>query len=201
MEYIKLHQRATVAELCQHTGATKANIRYHLRMLVDQRLLAQDPGSAGPVKGRGRPVQCYKLSTAQVENNVAGLCAALLKFISATGQESSQPHILFPAIARLMVGEIKLSTSLTLQLNLAVEILNQLTYRARWEAGPNGPRVAFHHCPYADLLPEHPELCRLDQSILEYILHHHTEQIVQMNIPPHYKKSCVFSVRQSLVKP
>jgi predicted ArsR family transcriptional regulator len=48
-----------------------------------------------------------------------------------------------------------------------VERLNEKHYAARWEAGANGPRVIFGHCPYAAIIERHPELCQMDASLLE----------------------------------
>ncbi len=45
-----------------------------------------------------------------------------------------------------------------------------MNYQARWEARSSGPRIVFAHCPYAMILPEHPELCQMDASLLESVL-------------------------------
>jgi predicted ArsR family transcriptional regulator len=55
-------------------------------------------------------------------------------------------------------------------LNLVVEKLNQMNYHARWEAGAEGPRILFGHCPYAAIIARHPELCKMDASLLEELM-------------------------------
>jgi len=52
-------------------------------------------------------------------------------------------------------------------LNLTVEKLNQMNHHARWEAGSDGPRIIFGHCPYAAIIEKHPELCMMDEALLK----------------------------------
>ena len=56
------------------------------------------------------------------------------------------------------------------RLNLTVEKLNQMNYHARWEAGAEGPRIIFGHCPYAAIVGKHPELCEMDTVLVEEYL-------------------------------
>jgi predicted ArsR family transcriptional regulator len=70
-------------------------------------------------------------------------------------------------LAKYLAGEAHLAGQpLAKRLNLTVEKLNQMNYHARWEAGSEGPRVIFAHCPYASIIEKHPELCRMDQALL-----------------------------------
>ena len=67
-----------------------------------------------------------------------------------------------------LVGESNFASQpLAKRLNLTVEKLNQMNYHARWEAGSEGPRIIFSHCPYAAIIEKHPELCRMDEAMLK----------------------------------
>ncbi|HEU4743875.1 MAG TPA: hypothetical protein VFS61_01520, partial [Anaerolineales bacterium] len=55
-------------------------------------------------------------------------------------------------------------------LNLTVEKMNGMNYHARWEAGAEGPRIIFTHCPYAAILEKHPELCKMDEAMLKDLM-------------------------------
>jgi predicted ArsR family transcriptional regulator len=63
------------------------------------------------------------------------------------------------------------------RLSVTVEKLNQLNYHAHWEAGAEGPRVIFAHCPYAAIVEKHPELCAMDRALLRECLGHSVTQI------------------------
>jgi len=59
---------------------------------------------------------------------------------------------------------------ITKRLARLVEKLNEMHYQARWEAGAEGPRVIFGRCPYAKVIEGHPEICKMDASLLEKAL-------------------------------
>jgi len=82
------------------------------------------------------------------------------------------------------------------RLNLAVEKLNQMNYHARWEAGPEGPRIIFGHCPYAAIIEKHPELCRMDAAILKDLMGQSAEQLSK--IGQDKSLSCVFVMGRSI---
>jgi predicted ArsR family transcriptional regulator len=44
-----------------------------------------------------------------------------------------------------------------------------MNYHARWEAGAEGPRILFGHCPYAAIVGKHPELCEMDVSLVSQL--------------------------------
>jgi predicted ArsR family transcriptional regulator len=71
-------------------------------------------------------------------------------------------------LAKHLIGNDSFTSQpLAKRLNLTVEKLNQMSYHARWEAGSEGPRIIFSHCPYAAIIEKHPELCRMDASMLK----------------------------------
>jgi predicted ArsR family transcriptional regulator len=59
---------------------------------------------------------------------------------------------------------------LTRVLGEAVQRLNDLNYKARWEAHSDAPHVLFYNCPYAAIVADHPELCRMDAALLEHLI-------------------------------
>ena len=73
-------------------------------------------------------------------------------------------------IAQRIGGEGKTSINPTRRLYTAIQNLNKMNYFAHWEARHEGPRIIFSHCPYAAILPEHPELCQLDEFLLEIMV-------------------------------
>jgi predicted ArsR family transcriptional regulator len=83
-------------------------------------------------------------------------------------QASRETHIELLA-KRLSGTPIASGQPLAKRLNLAVESLNQMNYHAHWEAGSEGPRMVFGHCPYAAIIARHPELCAMDQAILREV--------------------------------
>jgi predicted ArsR family transcriptional regulator len=97
-------------------------------------------------------------------DNLSVLSDALLTEASP----SLQMEVLAERITRHLPGVTNLAGQpLTKQLSLTIEKINQMNYHARWEAGPEGPRIIFGHCPYAEIIKNHPELCQMDEAILK----------------------------------
>jgi predicted ArsR family transcriptional regulator len=59
---------------------------------------------------------------------------------------------------------------ITKRLALLIKKLDEMHYQARWEAGAEGPRVIFGRCPFATIIENHPELCKMDTAMLEISL-------------------------------
>jgi predicted ArsR family transcriptional regulator len=67
-----------------------------------------------------------------------------------------------------------------------------MNYHPRWEAGPQGPRLIFAHCPYAAIIQKHPELCRMDQHLLEKLMGDSAGQLFK--IGKDASSICVFAI-------
>ncbi|HLO27526.1 MAG TPA: ArsR family transcriptional regulator [Anaerolineales bacterium] len=158
LAYLNKTRTASAREISRALKMSTATVRHHLRVLVsDGRLEVAAVGERG---GRGRPEQVYSLPQAALGDNLAALSEALLV--------EAGSDIRMEALAKRLAGEAHFVTQpLSKRLNLTVEKLNQMNYHARWEAGSEGPRLIFGHCPYAAILEKHPELCRMDEALLK----------------------------------
>jgi len=109
--------------------------------------------------GRGRPEKVYSLPRAMLGDNLSALSMALLA--------EAGSKLKMDAVAKHLAGDVDtLRQPIAKRLNLVVEKLNQMNYHARWEAGAEGPRVHFGHCPYAAIIAKHPELCNMDSELV-----------------------------------
>ena len=158
LTYFNKSGTASAREIARALKMSAATVRHHLRVLVSDGRL--ELISARGRDQRGRPEKVYSLPRAALGHNLAALSDALLTEGGA--------GIRMDALAKRLAGETDLSGQpLAKRLNLTVEKLNQMNYRAHWEAGFEGPRIIFGHCPYAAILEKHPELCKMDQSMLK----------------------------------
>ncbi len=159
--YLDKSRTASAREISRALKMSAATVRHHLRILASDGRL--DIAATRGREGRGRPEKVYSLPSAALGNNLSVLSDALL-----TEAGSDIPiEALVEHIARRLVGESDFASQpLARRLNLTVEKLNQMNYHARWEAGPSGPRFVFSHCPYASIIDGHPELCKMDEVML-----------------------------------
>ncbi|MBN2118813.1 MAG: ArsR family transcriptional regulator [Anaerolineales bacterium] len=157
LTYLTKTQTASVHEIARSLKMSAATVRHHLRVLVSDGRLEMT--SMRRREGRGRPEKIYSLPRAALGNNLSALSEALLT--------EAGSGVRMEALARRLVGESNFASQpLAKRLNLTVEKLNQMNYHARWEAGAEGPRLIFGHCPYAALIEKHPELCQMDAALL-----------------------------------
>jgi predicted ArsR family transcriptional regulator len=192
IEYLRLKQVASASEIGQALHMTAANARHHLSTLesegiveiVDYRRL-----------GHGRPIQVYGLTLELGRHNLDGLAnALLLEFLGGSSPAEKQAYLL--RIAAHLHGESEETVgNLTQRFTHAVRHLNMMNYQARWEAHATSPRVILAHCPFADVLPEHPELCQLDAYLLERMLGLGVEQTAKRERNAQGGTHCIFKIR------
>jgi predicted ArsR family transcriptional regulator len=161
LTYLNKSRTASAREIARSLKMSAATVRHHLRVLTaDGRL---ELTSVRGRDGRGRPEKIYSLPRAALGTNLAALSEALLR--------EAGSGIRMEALAKHLVGDDNFAGQpLAKRLNLTIEKMNGMNYHARWEAGAAGPRVIFAHCPYAAILEKHPELCQMDEAMLNDLM-------------------------------
>ena len=187
IDYLQTNRIATSIELSRALLVTAANIRHHIQLL-EKTGLVEIMGQE-PVRGRGRPMKVYGLTENALRNNYEGLAGALLKTLLANRADD---RTILSQIATHLLGDCQAATNIHLRLNQSVDILNKLEYNAAWEASASGPRIIFRNCPYAVILSEHPELCRLDVELLSQIFNQPVKQTAKLERSPDGSPYCVF---------
>src|SRR5262249_38488883 len=136
-------------------------VRHHLRILIaDGRL---EMRTVHPRGGKGRPEKVYSIPRSALGDNLSALSDALLIETGAL--------VRMETLAKRLAGEADFASyPMAKRLTLVIEKLNLMHYHARWEAGAEGPRIIFGHCPYAEIIEKHPELCEMDVRLLSNLL-------------------------------
>jgi predicted ArsR family transcriptional regulator len=164
-------RRASARDISRALKMSPATVRHHLRVLAADGRLELD--SVRGRETRGRPEKIYSLPRAALGDNLAALSDALLTEAGSRVQAEELATRLVGG-----AGEARFSNQpLAKRLRLTVEKLNQMNYHAHWEAGSQGPRIIFGHCPYIAILEKHPELCRMDQAMLRELMGQPVSQI------------------------
>lgn len=161
IEYLRSHAAASAADLARALGLTAADVRHHLSLLTAEGLVEPAGQRRGP--GAGRPERTFRLGRLAQGDSLDRLAAALLDGLSDDEREEE-----LRAVASRLAGALApAGLPPARRLAALVERLNQLKYRARWEAHGEGPRVILGNCPYAAIIADHPELCRMDALLLQ----------------------------------
>ena len=192
LDYLQVHQTASVSELARVLRLTGANIRHHLTILKSNGLV-QAVGHHR--EGSGRPKRLYGLSNQLLGDNLGSLAGAVLNEYLKDGESNNLEKIL-KSVAQQLRGENSIDGNLqmTRRLAAAEENLNQHHYRARWEAAAAGPRFILGHCPYSEIILEHPELCRMDRYLLESLLGQSVVQTAKLHSGVKGLPYCEFKV-------
>ena len=195
LSYLQENRVASVQSLSRAWGLTRAGIRYHFNALVDDDLIELVPRDLNQPARRGRPEQQYRLAASSSPDNFPALCAALLHVLLAPLHVEDREPVLRVLAGQLASSFVRVSNP-TQRLNQACAYLSLVHYRARWEAYASGPRILLRNCPYAAILPAHPELCDLDRFLLETMLQTPLMQTAQIHPFDLKPGACVFISRQ-----
>lgn len=183
LAYFNKTRAASAREIARALKMSAATVRHHLRVLASDGRL--EMVSVRERDRRGRPQKVYSLPRAVLGDNLAALSDVLLM--------ESGSSVKMEALAKHLIGESNFASQpLVKQLNLTIEKLNQMSYHARWEAGSEGPRLIFSHCPYAAIIEKHPELCQMDEAMLKEWMGQPARQIFK--IGKEGSSVCVFAI-------
>lgn len=160
LDLMQTRQQIAARELARLAHVTPADVRHHLRQLEREGLVRRTGRRL--VEGRGRPAELFSLA-----HPASGLERLLEHLLD---QALEQPDGLAELAGRLAPQSGDRGRHITQRLVAAMKDLAPLAYRPRWEAHPGGPQVIFENCPYAEIIADHPELCRMDARILERTL-------------------------------
>ncbi|NJN81712.1 MAG: ArsR family transcriptional regulator [Caldilineaceae bacterium] len=174
LEILKESGESTVAELAVGLEMAPVSVRHHLDILQGDNLICVDRLAR---KGNvGRPQQVYSLTEEANEyfpNNFAGLAIKLVQQVKHV-LPPEQVACAFQSMAHEIASELETpesdDSSIETRLERVTEFLTERGYLARWEAcGDDGEETYLlhkHNCPYAGVSSEHPELCLMDQTLI-----------------------------------
>jgi predicted ArsR family transcriptional regulator len=167
---------------------TGANVRHHLAVLESIDLIE----IIGMRKeARGRPLHVFGLSR-QVQGDGLDKLAGTLFDIWLGGLVDDKREAALRSVAERLAGNTDVMVPVTKRLVRAVARLNELHYQARWEASAAGPRAILGHCPYAAIIAEYPELCRMDAFLLETMFGSSVTQTAKLQLNEKGLPYCTF---------
>jgi predicted ArsR family transcriptional regulator len=195
LEYLRKEMPVSAAQISRATSISAASVRYHLRFLMsDGRIVVV--GETQP-RGRGRPVKLYRASERVLGDNLAMLSDALLEAwrgaVPVRSEETLLKTLAQGLMSRMRPNELEAPTAR--RLASLVDRLNALHYQTHWEAGAQGPRILFRHCPYAKIIDAHPELCRMDAELLSQGLDARATQVSKIDLRLEGSTHCIFVLR------
>ena len=183
LAHLKKTHTASAREIARGLKMSAPNVRHHLSVLCSDGRV--EFVAVNNREGRGRPEKLYSLSQAALGDNLSALTDSLLT--------EAGSRLNFDAVASRILDPGQFTNMpVTKRLVSLVEKLNEMHYQARWEAGAEGPRIIFGRCPYGKIIEAHPELCKMDASMLKAALGNQVEQTAKIDA---VQGVCIFVVR------
>jgi len=192
LNYLKKQRSASAAQIGRGLNMSAATVRHHLSIMVgDRRIIVV---GARRTEKRGRPVKLYRVSDKLIGDNLAMLSdVVLIETLNKLSPAKQNEFI--KSLAKNLTLQMKsndFDVTIAKRIGSAIESLNKFYYQARWEAGSQGPQILFAHCPYAAIIDQHPELCRMDEMILGELIGLRFEQFAKIGKEPADSNHCIF---------
>ena len=195
IDYLVDHKVATASELGHFLNLTPADVRHHISILIQQGSITTSGYKL--TRQKGRPARLYALSTPIARNNLNLFIHYLLSHLSANLSTNSY-HQILKDTAALFVSDIHWETdNLTRRLYHAINYLRNLNYDSSWEARARSPHVILGHCPFAEVVDQHPEMCMFDAYLLQILLGKPVQQIEKLTISSLGIPQCIFSLAEN----
>lgn len=162
--------KRTVNELSEALDLTDNAVRAHLLTLERDRLV--EPG--GTIKGFRKPHYVYKL-TAEARHLFPkpydSLFNRLLDALKGKLKPATMNEVLADTGRRLaLVNARKPEGDLRARIETSVEILKELGGAASIVTENSRTVIKSESCPFADVVADHPEVCRIAESMIEEIV-------------------------------
>jgi predicted ArsR family transcriptional regulator len=158
----------TVEDLARALDLTNNGVRPHLAILERDGLVRQR-GSVRRSSGGGKPAYVYEL-TEEAEDlfpkAYAPVLGRLLDVLAERlGLEESEA-LLRSVGRRLVEGKTVPPDSTRARLEAAADVLNELGGLVELEEHDGGFVIRGYSCPLAGVTPEHPEVCRMAETLI-----------------------------------
>ena len=158
----------TVDELAQELGLTANGVRAHLATLERDGIVRQR-GSVRRVSGGGKPAYVYGLTPEAEDLFPKAYKPVLLRLLDVLSERlgPEESEALLRAVGRsLAEGRITPSDDVHARLEAAVNVLNELGGLAGLEERDGVLVIRGYSCPLAAVTPDHPEVCRMAETLL-----------------------------------
>ena len=161
----------TVEELARALGLTDNGVRVHLAVLERDGIVRQR-GSVRRSSGGGKPAYVYEL-TQKAEDLFPKAYEPTLRQLLDVLSERLGPEeseALLRSVGRRLAEEHPMpadgADGTHARLEAAAEVLNELGGLAELEERDGALVIRGYSCPLAGVTPDHPEVCRMAQTLI-----------------------------------
>lgn len=172
--------RCTINDLAEAVDINPISVRHHITKLEADRLVASEEERHGV----GRPRRVYYLTEAGLERfptRYMRLTVRLLEQLKET-MPSTMVNNLFSQMAQDLAEDFASNADLdglTMEerLGIMTDLLTEEGFEIEWERKGEQYHIREISCPYLHVGQTHPEICRVDQTLISKVLEVPAEKI------------------------
>jgi len=182
----------TVDELAQALNLTDNAVRAHLATLERDGFVRQ----LGERRGSGKPAYIYELSPDAEQLFPKAYGPVLRELLEVLSEEMTTDEVetLMRRTGRRLAEQQQLPHGdLQSRLQMAVNVLNELGGLTELEQRNGAFYIQGYSCPLAAVVPGHPEVCHLAETLLSELVGLAVKECCEGNEPAR----CCFSVSKS----
>jgi len=186
------NHRCTIVELAEAVDINPISVRHHITKLQSEGLV----NSIEERHGVGRPRRVYFLTEQGRERFPQRYLRLTLRLLEQLKETMPQQKVdeLFTQMAQDLAKEYKDELdglSIEERLDLVMELLTNEGFTIDWKQQSNTYQIHETSCPYFHVGQDHPEVCKIDQTLISTILNVPTQKIkCKLNGDAH----CIFIV-------
>lgn len=172
--------RCTINELALAVDINPVSVRHHISRLQADGLVTSEEERHGV----GRPRQVYYLTESGLEQFPTRYLRLTIRLLEQL-KENLPPKMvnqLFSQMATDLVEEYSRSVNLQglsteERLDLIHDLLKEEGFEIEWERQDDQYLIREINCPYLHVGQTHPEICRIDQTLISTMLNMPTEKV------------------------
>lgn len=172
--------RCTIKELADAVEINPISVRHHIAKLEADGLVSSEEERHGV----GRPRRVYFLTEGGREHFPTRYMRLTLRLLKQL-KEKMPPNMvdqLFSSMARELIEDYSNRSELEgmpmeQRLELLSRLLSEEGFEIEWEKKGNSYHIREVSCPYLHIGFNHPEICRVDQTLISALLNVPTEKI------------------------
>ena len=172
----------TVEDLAGALGLTDNGVRVHLTVLERDGIVRQR-GTVSRRGGGGKPAYIYELAPEAEALFPKAYVPVLRRLLDVMAERlgPEETEALLRAVGRRIADEQPVpADDVRERLEVAVAVLDELGGLAELEESDGGLIIRGYSCPLTDVVPGHPEVCRLAEALLTEIagvpVHEHCDR-------------------------
>jgi predicted ArsR family transcriptional regulator len=158
----------TVEDLARALDLTDNGVRAHLAVLERDGIVRQR-GSVRRSSGGGKPAYVYELTREAEDLFPKAYEPTLRRLLDVLSDQlgPEESEALLRVVGRRLAGEHSTrADGAHARLEAAVEVLNELGGLAELEEHDGGFVIRGYSCPLAGVTPDHPEVCRMAETLI-----------------------------------